>query len=134
MGLWEAVALVGTMATILGVFITIYGLINNRMLKQEAKNTQDLIEREVTRTQELMESGAKRTQEIIQEQARSTDAQAKSTRELIQEENRANREILLRIEQGQNEARREMAEAIKYVADLVRLEGEKTREVVRAKP
>ncbi|MGH9785327.1 MAG: hypothetical protein ACRD88_14185, partial [Terriglobia bacterium] len=94
MSLWEAMALVGTMATILGVFITIYGIINNRTLKAEAQGI---------------------------------------------------REILLRIEQGQNEtrlqisqqmehSRREMAEAIKYLADLIHLDGEKTREVVRAKP
>lgn len=94
MSFWEAIALVGMMATILGVFITIYGVINNRVLKAEAKGL---------------------------------------------------REILLRIEQGQNEtrlqisqqieqSRREMAEAIKYLADLVHLEGERTREVVRAKP
>ena len=83
MSFWEALALVGTMATILGVFITIYGLINNRTLKEEAKSI---------------------------------------------------REILFRMEQGQNEARREMAEAIRYLADLIRLESEKTREAVRAKP
>lgn len=90
MSLWEAMALVGTMATILGVFITIYGIINNRVLKAEAKSL---------------------------------------------------REILLRIEQGQDEARREMAEALKHLADLshdlaslIHLEGERTREAVRAKP
>ena len=100
MSLWEAMALVGTMATILGVFITIYGIINNRTLKAEAK----------------------------------------SIREILLEETRGIREILLRMEQGQNEtrlqieqSRREMAEAIKYVADLIHLEGERTREAVRAK-
>ena len=90
MSLWEAMALVGTMATILGVFITLYGIINNRTLKGEARGL---------------------------------------------------REILLRIEQGQNEtrqaaneARREMAEAIQRLGELIVLEGEKTRETVRAKP
>jgi len=90
MSLWEAMALVGTMATILGVFITVYGIINNRVLKAEAKSL---------------------------------------------------REILLRIEQGQNDARqvanetrREMAEAIQRLGQLIVVEGEKTREAVRAKP
>ena len=88
MQFWEAVGLVGAMATILVVFMTIYGLINNRTLKEEMKSV---------------------------------------------------REILLRIEQGQNEARREgsqarneMAEAIRHVADLIVLEGEKTRQAIRA--
>ena len=82
MSFWEAVALVGTMATILGVFITVYGLINNRVLKQEAAGI---------------------------------------------------REILLRVEFGQKEARQEMAEAIRHLGDLIKLDGEKTRETVRAK-
>lgn len=118
MSLWEAMALVGTMATILGVFITVYGIINNRTLKAEAKNVREIL---------LGES--------------------KSTRDVILEEARGIREILLRIEQGQNEtrqqieqSRREMAEALKHLADLSRdlaglihLEGERTREAVRAK-
>jgi len=93
MSIWGAMVLVGTMATILGVFITVYGIMNNRTLKMEAAGI---------------------------------------------------REILLRMEQGQNEtrlqisqqieqSRREMAETMKYLADLVHQEGEKTREAVRAK-
>ena len=116
MSLWGAMALVGTIATILGVFITVYGIINNRTLKAEAKNVREILLRE-----------------------------SKSTKDIILEEARGIREILIRIEQGQNEARlqisqqmeqsrREMAEAIKYLADLIHLEGERTREVVRAKP
>ena len=105
MSFWEALALVGTMATILGVFIAIYGLINNRLLKKEAGDTR----------------------QILQDQA-------KGLREIIQEEAKNTREILLRIEQGQTEARKEMAEAIRYVADLIRVESDKTRETVRARP
>ena len=92
MSFWETLTLGGTMATILGVFLTLFGMINNKTLKEES---------------------------------------------------RATREILSRIEQGQTEARREiggalaearkeMAEALRYLADLVRQEGEKTRQVIRA--
>lgn len=81
MSFWELLALMSAMVTILGVFLTIYGVINNRTLKAEFGNT---------------------------------------------------REILASIEQGQNEARKEMAEAIKYLAELVRIEGEKTRQAIRA--
>lgn len=83
MGFWEALGQVSVTATILGVFLTIYGLINNRTLKEESRNT---------------------------------------------------REILSRIEQGQSEARKEMAEAIKYLAQLLVAETEKTREDIKAKP
>jgi len=72
---------------------------------------------------------------------------------LLKEESAHTREILLRMEQGQQsiqkdmaearqdmaearhemaEARHEMAEAIKYLADLIRLDGERTRQAVRA--
>ena len=88
MSFWELLALVSAMATILGAFLAVYALINNRTLKSEFGST---------------------------------------------------REILVRIEQGQNEtrkdmaeARKEMAEAIRYLADLIRAEGERTRQVVRA--
>ncbi|MBI4443656.1 MAG: hypothetical protein HY649_09820 [Acidobacteria bacterium] len=92
MSFWEQLGLMSAMATILGVFLTIYGILNNKTFREES---------------------------------------------------RATREILDRIEQGQNEARKEvaaamaearkeMAEAIRYLADLIRLEGEKNRQAIRA--
>jgi hypothetical protein len=50
----------------------------------------------------------------------------------LKEETRGLREILLRIEQGQTEARKEMAEAITYLAQLIVLEDEKTRQAIKA--
>jgi hypothetical protein len=84
----------GFMATILGVFLTVYALINNRTLKAESSNT----------------------------------------REILREGFQSTKEILLRIEQGQEEARREMAEAIRYLAQLLVQEGARTREAIQAKP
>ena len=81
MSFWELLGVVSAMATILGVFLTIYGVINNRTLKEEFRITRDM---------------------------------------------------LARIDQGQQEARKEMAEAIRYLADLIRAEGERTRQAVRA--
>ncbi len=81
MSFWELLGVVSAMATILGVFLTIYGVINNRTLKEEFRITRDM---------------------------------------------------LARIDQGQQEARKEMAEALKYLADLIRAEGERTRQAVRA--
>jgi len=83
MSFWEALALTGTMATILGIALTVYGIINNRTFRAEM---------------------------------------------------RAVREILDRIERGQEEARREMAEAIKYLADLIVAESERTRQTLRGSP
>ena len=79
MSFWELLGVVSAMATILGVFL-IYGVINNRTLKDEFRITRDM---------------------------------------------------LARIDQGQQEARKEMSEAIKYLADLIRTEGERTRQAVR---
>ncbi len=62
MSFWELLALAGTMATIFGIFTTIYAVINGR----------------------------------------------------------STRKILSRIEQGQTEARREMAEAIKFLGQLIK--------------
>ena len=93
MGFWQLLTLGGTMATILGVFLTFYAMINNRTLKEESKNT----------------------------------------REVLLEESKHTREILLRIEQGQAEARKEMAEAIKALGGLIRSEGEQTRDAIRAR-
>ena len=100
MTFWEAVAVMGFMATILGVFMTIYGLINNRTLKVETKGIREILLLN-TRT--------------------------------LEEEARGIREILVRIEQGQNEARKEMADAIRSLGELIRSEGEKTRDAVRAR-
>ncbi len=74
MSFWELLGLVSAMATILGVFLTIYGVINNRTLKEEFRIT---------------------------------------------------REMLDRMDRGHQEA-------TKYVADLIRAEGERTRQTIRA--
>ena len=39
MNFWETLTLGGTMAMILGVFPTVYGIINNRTLKEESRAT-----------------------------------------------------------------------------------------------
>ena len=93
MTFWEALTVAGLMTTIMGVFFTICGILNNRTLKEESRHT---------------------------------------------------REILIRIEQGQeetrreiaqmmSEARKEMTEAIKYLADLIRVESQATREMIQGR-
>jgi hypothetical protein len=94
MSFWELLALGSVIATVLGVFVTLYGMINNRTLKEESK----------------------------------------ITREMIRQEFGGTRELLSKIEQGQSEARKEMAEALRYLADLIRLESETSRELIKSKP
>ena len=97
----QLIAVAGTMASILGVFLAAHARYNNKLVKEESRHT---------------------------------------------------REILTRIEEGQKEARKEMAEAfrkmeetlrkmdeghretIKYLADLIRSEGDRTRQAIRVSP
>jgi len=101
MDFWQLVTLGGTMATVLGVFLTVYAMINNRTLKEESRRI----------------------------------------REILLEESKHTREILVHIEQGQAEARKEAAAAAAAAAAasqalgaLIRSNGERTREAIRARP
>ena len=82
MTFWEVLTVAGLVATVMGVFLTIYGIVNNKTLKAESQNTRD---------------------------------------------------ILSRIEQGHSEARKEMAEAIRYLAELIKVESQATREAMRTR-
>lgn len=82
MSIWDLITISGTSATILGVFLTFYALINNRTLRREGQ---------------------------------------------------AIREILNRMDERQQEARKEMAEALKRIAELIVVEGDRTREAISSK-
>ncbi len=93
MGIWDLITITGTSATVLGVFLTFYALINNRILRKESQ----------------------------------------ATREMIERQGQATREMLARVDRGQQEARREMAEALKRIAELIVTEGERTKEAVSSR-
>ena len=95
MSFWDLLALMIAMATIMGVFLTIYAMINNRVLKEESAHTREILAR-MEQGQQRMEQGQQNVQKEVAE------------------------------------SRREMAEAIKYLADLIRMEGDRTRQAVRA--
>ena len=105
MSFWELLALVSAMATILGVFLTVYGVLNNRTLKQESANTIEIIKEGFANTREIL--------------SRMEQGQEEARKEVTE----VRKEVA--------EARKEMAEAIKYLGDLVRIEGEKTRQAIR---
>src|SRR3990172_1186339 len=81
MSIWEMVTLWGLTASILGVFLTFYGIINNKTLKKESQSTRDILERiekrqdesrqEFRKTMDRMESGRqeshKETLKVMQE-------------------------------------------------------------------
>jgi hypothetical protein len=48
MSFWQVLGLVSAMATILGVFLTISGVINNRTLKEEFRLTREMLDRSST--------------------------------------------------------------------------------------
>jgi hypothetical protein len=45
MNIWEWLTVFGFTATILGAFLTVYGMINNRTLKAEAKGIRDILDK-----------------------------------------------------------------------------------------
>lgn len=50
----ENLALVGTAATILGVFLTVYAIINNKTFKKESKLTREALEKKSSLTREMI--------------------------------------------------------------------------------
>ena len=107
----EAIGLVGTMATILGVFLTLYGIFNNRTLKRESRETREMIKEE-----------SKATRDILVKMEQGQEAQAKAARDILE-----------RIGRGQEEARKEMARALERLSQLTVQEGERTRQAITAK-
>lgn len=67
MSFWEVLALVGTSATILGVFLTVYGIINNRTLKNESRLTREMIKETVAETREMIKETAAEISKMISE-------------------------------------------------------------------
>ena len=104
MSFLELLAVAGTMASILGVFLAAHARYNNQLVKEESRHTREILAR--------MELGQEETRKDVAE-ARKEMAEAR--REMA-------------------EARKEMAEAIRYLGDLIRSEGERTRQAVRGSP
>ncbi|MEW6096108.1 MAG: hypothetical protein AB1567_06245 [bacterium] len=63
----ESLAGVGTAATILGVFLTVYAIINNKTLKKESMLTREALAEESKLTREVLAEESKLTREMIKE-------------------------------------------------------------------
>ena len=79
MGFWELLALVSAMATILGVFLTLYAFINNRTLKEESRLTRELI----NRMEENMNKGTQESKKLLEKITELIVADGQKTRQAI---------------------------------------------------
>ncbi|HIC90927.1 MAG TPA: hypothetical protein EYP21_02460, partial [Syntrophaceae bacterium] len=65
MEFWEIITLGGTMGTILGLFLTLYAIINSKALKEQSRLTRESIREESRLTRESVT-------EVIKEESRLT--------------------------------------------------------------
>jgi len=111
MSFYDVLALGGVMATILGLFLTLYAIINNRTLKAEARNINELISQ-----------FRKEHHETMQIMSGNLDEFRKEHRETMQV-----------MSEKLDEFRRSHEETIKYIANLIVTNGERTRQEIRKK-
>jgi cell division septum initiation protein DivIVA len=124
MSFLENLALVGTAAIILGVFLTGYAIVNNKILKKESKLTREVLA-------ETIEKESKLTREAIAEESKLTreaiEKESKLTREAIIEESRLTREMIAQETSLVREMIKEIAE---YLGNLIVAEGDRTRKSI----
>jgi len=90
-------------------------------LEKSSEETKALLERMERSSEEMrafMEKSSAETMALLNRMERSS------------EEMKA---LLERIHKGQEEARKEMANAIKYIAELIVADGERTRQLLRSR-
>ena len=103
------------MASILGVFLAAHARYNNRLVKEESRHAQEILTR--------IEQGQ---QETRKEVADARKEMAEAFRRMDETLRRMD-ETLRRMDEGHRET-------IKYLGDLIRSEGEKTRQAIRVSP
>ena len=91
------------MVAVMGVFLTYYGLTNNRTIKEESRATREILLRMEQGQAEARKEARESLERIEQGQLRVEETQSRASTEMA-------------------EARKEMAEAIRYLADLIRAE------------
>ncbi|MCS7228682.1 MAG: hypothetical protein RMJ81_03165 [Candidatus Kryptonium sp.] len=111
MNFLEALTFGGIIATILGVFLTLYAIINNKTLKAEAKNISELITEFRREHAETMRIMMERLDDFRREHAETMRMMAEKI----------------------NEFRKSHEETIKYIANLIVTNGERTRQEIRRK-
>jgi len=79
MSITEFIAVAGTTSTILGVFLTLYGIINNKVLKSQS----NLIREEIKAIREEIKEFRKETRMELRKIAELIVADGERTRELV---------------------------------------------------
>jgi len=79
MSITEFIAVAGTTSTILGVFLTLYGIINNKVLKSQS----NLIREEIKAIREEIKEFRKETRLELRKIAELIVADGERTRELV---------------------------------------------------
>src|SRR3990172_4188472 len=74
MSFWELLALVSAMATIMGVFLTIYATLNNRGLKEESSHTREILLRMEQGQQSIQKDMAEARQDMAEARREMAEA------------------------------------------------------------
>ena len=93
----QLIAVAGTMASILGVFLAAHARYNNKLVKEESRHTREILSR------------------IEQGQAEARKEMAETFRKM--------EETLRKMDEGHRET-------IRYLGDLIRAEGDRTRQAI----
>ncbi|CUU05444.1 hypothetical protein JGI3_01127 [Candidatus Kryptobacter tengchongensis] len=158
MSFYDVLALGGVMATILGLFLTLYAIINNRTLKAEARNINELISqfrKEHHETMQIMSGNLdefrrehRETMQVMSEKLDEFRREHRETMRIMSEKldefRREHRETMERwgkehaemiriMSEKLDEFRRSHEETIKYIANLIVTNGERTRQEIRKK-
>lgn len=129
MNFLEALTFGGIIATILGVFLTLYAIINNKTLKAEAKNISELITEFRREHAETMRIMMERLDDFRREHAETMQIMM----ERLDDFRREHAETMRMMAEKINEFRKSHEETIKYIANLIVTNGERTRQEIRRK-
>ncbi len=84
MDFWEILTLGGTIATIMGAFLTFYALINSKAIKEESRLTREAIKEESRLTRAGLEQSREETKKILDKIAELIVAEGRRPREAMQ--------------------------------------------------
>ncbi len=116
MTFWEWFTVMGTTATIMGVFLTVYGILNGRSTRRLLREMHEEVRSEIR----AMHENTMRVLERIEAGQREMRAEFARIMERMDETVRR-----------MDETMRRMDETLKHIAELIVIEGERTRQAIR---
>lgn len=127
MSFYEILTLGGVMSTILGIFLTLYAVINNKTLKAEARNTNELITQFRKEHQETMRVMLENLEDFRKEHRETMQIMLEN----LEEFRREHRETMRIMSEKIDEFRKSHEETIRYIANLIVTDGERTRQQIK---